>query len=499
MASQSVTAQSPVEPQRREAVAASESPANLLPPPTPTANNGQMPKSRVILVPDAKRELGNLSSAEEVLGSGDADANRRTDLDASWDKGLYFHSENDRFHVHVGGNAQIDSTWFIGPQSVFLLPGGGSNGVGSAAATFLRRVRIRLDGDIYDQFDYVVEYDLANANNENDGLQPPSFGNIAGSPAPTNIWMQIRDVPVLGNVRFGNQVKPIGMTNNTTQAFLPFMERADNMDAFYGPFDSGFALGLTARNHSESERITWQYGIYRPSVDVFGVAIDKFEYGGRITALLVYEDEGRRLIHVGLGNLNGELPQDQLKVRVRPLLRNGPGYANPVIANTSSFAANRQYTIAPEFAMVWGPVTIQAEWTGQFATNAVAANGQPQGTVFFHGGYMEALCFLTGEYQAYDKKEGVFGRVSPRNDYRLRKGDGCRSFGAWQVGTRFSYVDLNDKGIQGGVVYNFTTGLNWFLNTNIKFQFNNIQEHRDQPGVTPGWFNGLGVRGAYDF
>ena len=59
--------------------------------------------------------------------------------------------------------------------------------------------------------------------------------------------MQVREVPVLGNVRIGYQVKPIGMTNNTNQALLPFIERADNMDAFYGPFDNGFALGVSAQ------------------------------------------------------------------------------------------------------------------------------------------------------------------------------------------------------------------------------------------------------------
>src|SRR5205807_8964439 len=120
---------------------------------------------------------------------------------------------DDAFHLHVGGNAQIDSTWLIAPNAAFALPNGSTSGIGGASATFLRRVRLRVEGDIYDQFDFIVEYDFANASNENDGLQPASFGNLAGQPAPTNIWMQICDVPFLGNVRIGNLVKPIGMTN----------------------------------------------------------------------------------------------------------------------------------------------------------------------------------------------------------------------------------------------------------------------------------------------
>jgi phosphate-selective porin OprO/OprP len=424
---------------------------------------------------------------------------RRFDLLTSWADGLRFRSADDAFHVHVGGNAQIDSTWLIGPKSAFALPNGTTSGAGNASATFLRRVRLRVEGDIYDQFDFIVEYDFANASNENDGQQSPSFGNLSGQPAPANIWMQVRDVPFLGNVRFGNIIKPIGMTNNTSQAMLPFLERADNMDAFYGPFDNGFALGLVARNHTDGERVTWQYGVYRPAINVFGVALNKFEWGGRVTALPVYEDDGRVLVHVGLGTLNGELVQNSLRVRARPELRNGPGFAVPVLVDTGEVGGSRQYTIAPELAAVYGSWTFQAEWTGQFLTQATPTGGINQGTALFHGGYAQLMYFLTGEHQEYDKGEGVFGRVVPTRNLRFRRGCGCEGCGAWQVGVRFSYLDLNDKAIQGGTLYDWTVGLNWFWNPNMKVQFNAILERRDQPGVTPAWISGVGVRGAYDF
>ena len=339
-------------------------------------------------------------------------------LTAGWYDGLRFRSEDDAFHLHVGGNAQIDSTWLIAPKGAFALPGGAISGLGNASATFLRRVRFRIDGDIYNQFDFVVEYDFANANNENDGLEPPSFGNITSSPAPANIWMQVRDVPLFGNVRLGNMVKPIGMTNNTFQALLPFLERADNMDAFYGPFDGGFALGVAAHNHTDNERVTWQYGVYRPSINVFGVGVNKFEWGGRVTALPIYADDGRAVVHIGLGTLNGELPQNTLRVRARPLLRNGPGFANPILVDTGDVPGSRQYTIAPELAAVFGSWTFQAEWTGQFLTRATPIGGTNQGTALFHGGYAELLYFLTGEYQPYSKQDGTFGRMIPRRNLR---------------------------------------------------------------------------------
>ena len=425
---------------------------------------------------------------------------RVTALMGSWMNGLRFRSADNAFNIHVGGNAQIDSTWLIGPNSAFALPNnGGPSGIGGASATFLRRARLRVEGDIYDQFDFIIEYDLANAANDNSGQQPPSYSDLSGQPAPTSIWMQVRDVPYIGSVRFGNVIKPIGMTNNTSQAFLPFMERADNSDAFYAPFDSGHALGVVARNHTEDERATWQVGIYRPSNNVFGVALKKLEWGARVTALPVYRDDGRVLVHVGFGTLNGELVQNQFRVRARPELRNGPGFANPVLVDTGNVNGSRQYTLAPELAAVYGSWTVQAEWAGQFFTQATQSGKPDQGTVLFHGGYAEVLYFLTGEHQEYNKADGAFGRVVPNRNLRMKRGEGCSGCGAWQVGARFSYLDLNDKAIRGGVVYNWTAGVNWYWNPNMKMQLNYILERREQPGVNPAWINGFGVRAAYDF
>ena len=171
------------------------------------------------------------------------------------------------------------------------------------------------------------------------------------------------------------------------------------MDAFYGPFDEGFMPGISAINWSESERITWRFGVFRPLKNSFGIGFYDYTVAGRVTALPVYADDGARLLHVGFGASQGSLVDDEFRIRARPLLRNGPGYAVPLIADTTKLPGDSKLLLCPEMAAVLGPWTFQAEWTGGFVSDAVAANGQRQGTVFFQGGYAQVLYFLTGEHQ----------------------------------------------------------------------------------------------------
>src|SRR6266567_3988795 len=192
----------------REMVPAEATPTDP-PGPPPTSPGGPGPFGAQLFGTTGTAAPQPVLECEGTEAPAPSPPKQRFHLEAGWDNGLHLDSEDDRFHLHVGGNAQVDSTWLIGPKGAFAIPGGGMNGVENASATFVRRARLRMDGDIFGQFDYVVEIDFANADNDNDSIQPPSFGNLNASPSLKNVWMQIREVPILGNVRFGYQVKPL--------------------------------------------------------------------------------------------------------------------------------------------------------------------------------------------------------------------------------------------------------------------------------------------------
>ena len=104
------------------------------------------------------------------------------------------------------------------------------------------------------------------------------------------------------------------------------------------------------------------------------------------------------------------------------------------------------------------------------------------GPVFYQGAYVQAAYRLTGEHRAYDRKLGTLGRLVPHDDFISFKDRGITGWGAWEVGVRYSVVDLTNPDKLNGHYYNsatnsFTTtsnagngtlqdvtlGMTWFL------------------------------------
>jgi phosphate-selective porin OprO/OprP len=277
---------------------------------------------------------------------------------------------------------------------------------------------------------------------------------------------------------------------------------------------------------------------------------------GRLVYLPVYEDEGRKLLHLAVSGRTMEprrqftrfdpvtgLPSgpeiSAVRFRSRGDIRNGPpGPLNSIYADSGLLQGTWQNMIGLEFVGNNGPWSFQSEYFGSWLYNArttaagpLVINGyQPKpgtnvGTVFYQGGYAEVLYFLTGESRTYSKIEYRFDRPVPHNNfYAIRGGGSGRrlsvSEGAWQVGVRYNYLCLNDGEVNGGLLNGMTLGLNWLLNPNARIYFNYDFTYRDfvstpwakeltgpnkgtvVPGTSSngsGCIHGFGTRLAFDF
>jgi phosphate-selective porin OprO/OprP len=322
---------------------------------------------------------------------------------------------------------------------------------------------------------------------------------------PTTVFMTLKELPVVGNFRVGNQQNWIGQEHIESARFLDFMERSPNMDLFYGPNNNGYAPGISIFNSTPDQNATLQLGAYKNNLYDSGFTYnigDAWVYGGRGIWTPYYDEEskGRNLVHMGFGTeyrtYNTDLPANQagqnIRLRSRGDLRNAASTLDPNYLDTGNFFTTGQLLIAPELVAQYGPWLFRSEYAASWFYDArpTQTSATSLGSVFFQGGYISALYFFTGENRTYVRQSGVFARTLPNENFNFNK----RTWGAWQGGIRFDWQDLNyGKFVNGGNCQDLTFGLNWFLNPNARFQFNYVMSWLNNgPAVTfPGTVGAL--------
>jgi phosphate-selective porin OprO/OprP len=356
---------------------------------------------------------------------------------------------------------------------------------------------------MYESMEWAAEFDFVNA--VRDGTLNKAV------PAPTDLWWTFTKLPGVGNLRIGNHKEPIGFEHLVSSRFLPFLERSFNQDTFYGGFNNGFTPGALVFNTAFNERMTWALGVYKPTNNVFAYSTNSGDWAttGRVTWLPYFENDGEELLHLGVSGRAASTFHETIRFRTRGPERSGIASVWPLPADTGTFHGNEMYWVNGELVGVRGPWTFQSEWLVSFVQGDVAtAVGVPVGTVLYHGGYAQILYYLTGEHDHYNRKTGFFERVVPERNAHptdTRCPSACYpwgwlSCGAWQVGVRYNFLDLNDEGINGGVLQDVTFGLNWFLNPNFKIQWNYSATHRATADkIGEGFIHGFGMRLAHDF
>ena len=176
------------------------------------------------------------------------------------------------------------------------------------------------------------------------------------------------------------------------------------------------------------------------------------------------------------------------------------------IVDTGLIAADSATVIGTEFLFIRGPFSVQSEYAFASINNAQVA-GTPVGDRWFNGGYIQVSYFLTGENRTYDRRLGRLGDTYIASPYApfffTRAEDGRFQWGrgAWEIAARFNHLTLDNGLIQGGQTNSVELGLNWYLNTNLKVQFEYLHQNRYDmgPGQVPGDIDALGIRTQFFF
>jgi phosphate-selective porin OprO/OprP len=431
--------------------------------------------------------------------------------------GLRFSTPNNDFTFHTEARAQWDNVWFT--QNRNLLPASQFGPLQDGE--FFRRLRIRFDGIAYEVFEYNAEWQMEQV--------------VQGVPGLDEIYAGVMKIPLIGTIRAGHMRVPQGFEGDqvSSSKAMTFLEKAPHTDAFY----QNFAPGVWTGNSVLDQRLTWAGMLYRQENAFHGNSGADFgdgEYAmtGRVTGLPIYEEEGRHLLHLGLSGTwrkaerqdpGGADPQF-VRLRARPTLRDATGdfgttsvdgitnqlaTANGALqlpgntsrlVDTGNVQADAITVLGTELFYVMGPLSLQSEWAFAWI-NAPVVSGTRSGDLGFHGGYVQLSYFLTGENRGYDRRLGRSATTYIARPFtnawvvRDEEGGLCCGTGAWELAARWSYLNLNDGPVQGGVMNAWDLGVNWYLSNNMKLQIEYmINERYNRPGFASGNVQGLGTR-----
>jgi phosphate-selective porin OprO/OprP len=426
---------------------------------------------------------------------------------ARWDpaNGMRLETPNKDFTFHAGYRFQLDNVYWT--QSSRSLPpaqiGDLQDGI------FFRRSRPSFDGTMWEVVEFNAELALEQTQNS-----IPNFDEV---------WVGVMNMPVIGAVRVGHIKVPQGFEGDqvSSSKAMTFLERSAYTDAFY----ENFATGIWTGNSVFDQRMTWAGAAYfqdnntvnpnTNSADVFGDGVAG--YTGRLTFLPLYENEGRCLLHLGVSGTwrNNARPGTNLadprlaRFRARPQLRDAIGdFGNGVLpgnstrlVDTGTFPSSSTGVLGLELFYVLGPLSLQAEYAWATAHSATFA-GRDIGERGFEGGYVQLSYFLTGENRIYDRRLGREGTTYIASPYTpfwfVPSEDGGWSWGrgAWELAARWNRLNLNDAPFEGGQLDGLEIGVNWYLNTNLKIQFEYLHEDRfNMPtGKVPANVDALGIR-----
>lgn len=326
-------------------------------------------------------------------------------------------------------------------------------------------------------------------------------------------WIGWDDLALFHTVRLGNQKRPYGLDHLNSSNFNLFMERPFIVDALN---EGNRRFGAVSYGTTDNLHFNWRLGVYDMDlIQNTGTSINNkypLELAGRLANTYWYDQQshGRGYGHVALSGTcafpDSEPPEtgaseSRARFRTRP-----EGRSTNRWLDTNLIDGSDAYQILG-IESVFNVGRFQCG--GEFMNLWVQRRQQYGPGMYMHGGYVYLSYFLTGEHIPWNRRLGILGRVKPIEDFYSRRGCGrciARGTGAWNVAVRFSYADLTDQGIYGGVGQSATFALNWYWNSHARLQGNyilgHINDRQTASGVNPivsGNYQITGVRAIIDF
>ena len=423
---------------------------------------------------DILKEKGIITDQQYEDLMKKADEEKKNDEKAykvKWNNGINVDRNDGAVKVKVGGRIHFD--WGgIRPDSALRRNEDndvyGDDALKGDGVEF-RRARLYISGTLWENYLFKAQYDFA-----------------GGDTDFTDVYLGIQNIPIIGTLLVGQMREPFSLEELTSSNYNTFMERSLPTEAFA----PGRNSGIRANSALLNQRLTWSLGAFYGDTNSDGDSnfddATNADLTLRITGLPVYADQGKKLLHLGLGYSHQFRDGSETTARYRT--RPESHLTDARLVDTGQIDLDSANLLNPELAVVWGPFSLQGEY---FYTklDSGAANDPT-----FQGAYLYGSWFITGEYRPYSTASAIFSRVTPNGNFF------DNGFGAWELAARWSWVDLTDKQVEGGEENDFTFGVNWYLNPNYRLMGNYIYaDVKDRADAEDGSTDIFQMRFQVDF
>ena len=389
--------------------------------------------------------LGVLIFASFLFGQD----KKTSDGEAGWENGiLKLRSKDGKFMTRFDVRMYINGAYFFEDKNEM------SNG------THLRKARFAMKTKLWEVWRAEWDIDIAEGEVETKDMYV-SYTGFNNS-----------------HIKLGHFKMPLGLNELTSSRYQTFVERAYPMMAFETDRRVGLEYSTWGNNYN------LRAAVYGQSMDVVKNKT-KDETGNGVAARFVYAPLRTEdlTVHAGLAGVY-QLPDDEnnaIEIKSEPETKIG----DVEILDTGTIFDVDYFTKAGlEGAAAYKNFSVQGEYVRMdvMRSGINPVNDQANKDAMFDGGYVFASWILTGESRPWDETQGEFGQIIPN----------CNKLGAWEVALRYSHLNLSDTnaGILGGMANNFTLGVNWYPNPNIRFMLNYTMVQNSEHATGDGFIGG---------
>lgn len=373
-----------------------------------------------------------------------------------------FTSADGKFSASLRTVVQFDAAHYdVNPDTAANTLGSGSN---------FRRARLGVDGKAFGDWNYSIWGEFGGSGGEAPGLNQAyieyagfhPFGKAATFRLRVGAWAtptgledatSNTDSLLLERPAVGEMVRGLSGGDGRT-GFGGFL----NGDKWYA---SAVVTGKVVGVPTVQEFDQQQGYLLRAAVDPFSGLDFDTHLGVNVQGIIRPADTAA-----------GPAVTESIRLRERPELR----VDGNRLVNTGAITADGLTAYGLEGGASWKSLYVAGEWykidVSRTAVGAAASPFDPS----FSGWYVQGSWALTGERRVWSSANGGFRGPKVAKPLDLSNGQ----WGAWEVGLRYSVLNLNDRigapgaatpfgGINGGRQTITSAGLNWYPNSVIRF------------------------------